>query len=487
MIPTLIGAAVALVGLLLLMRGSVAAMMAMLIICTLMPGSAAIALPALGGSTIPPVQFALLFVLVRLFVGEPRFDILREAIVLNLALLAYVAYGVVIAMIGPKMFSGEMYVVPMHLEHSGAGLRTVALGSTPQNITSSVYLVGTLMISIFTGAMVLHAGGLKRFVTTIVVAAWIMAFLGVTGAVFAGTVWTDVLDFFRNGNYAQTEQTFASLSRIKGISPEPSTYATSGMFWFVFLAECWTRDVKPRSTGLAAAALGLVLLFSTSSTAYLGLAAYGTVYALRTIMIPKATPFRKIAVIGAAGFLGVIAVAVTFVLVPSFAALFIDMVSAMTVGKSSSESAIERASFAAQGIEAFRLSNGLGVGPGSFRSSSIAMAVLGTTGVIGAVSLCVHLLRVFKPLRPSTYLPSGDGLVAVGVSAAWAAMIGLIPAIFTSPSGDPGPEFAILAGAALALRWRAASLSAHEIAAAPQATAATWSGRTGRGDVPATI
>jgi hypothetical protein len=68
MLLTFIGAIQVLFGLGLFLAGSIEAMFAFLLVSALFGGSAAIVLPALGGSSIPPVQFALVFMALRLLV-----------------------------------------------------------------------------------------------------------------------------------------------------------------------------------------------------------------------------------------------------------------------------------------------------------------------------------------------------------------------------------------------------------------------------------
>ena len=59
MIPSWIGAIIVIVGTVLLLRGSALAMLMFQLTCSLMSGSAALFLPALGGSSVPPAYLAL--------------------------------------------------------------------------------------------------------------------------------------------------------------------------------------------------------------------------------------------------------------------------------------------------------------------------------------------------------------------------------------------------------------------------------------------
>lgn len=454
MIPTFIGVAVAAIGMYILARGTVLGMFAMMMACALMQGSAAFMLPALGGSSIPPVQFALGFMMLKLVVGEARPDLLWNAIARNAPLLVFVLYGVTMAIIGPRMFAGDMYVFPMKLLKSGFDARPSPLGFSPQNVTASIYMVGMLLLSITSCAAMLHPGGARRLVKTAAIVAMVHAFLGISGSLLVRTPWNDVLDLFRNGSYAQLDQNLGSFARMRGLAPESSSYSMAGFVWFVFVFECWLRDLMPRWTGPAAAAVGLALVFSTSSTAYLGLGGYAVVLLLRIVLVRGTASFRKLLVLGALALVAVAGCMALYVLMPAFALMFGDMIQLMTVGKTSSGSAMERAGWARQGLQAFQVSSGIGVGPGSFRSSSLVTALLGATGVVGTLAFLVHVLRVVKPLRPSTYVQLQDAEASVGVAASWAAFAILIPASMVLPGVDTGPEFAMLGGAALALRWK---------------------------------
>jgi hypothetical protein len=101
---------------------------------------------------------------------------------------------------------------------------------------------------------------------------------------------------------------------------------------------------------------------------------------------------------------------------------------------------------------AFRYSWGLGVGPGSFRSSSVITAIIGSVGVVGTVAFFAYVIQVFKPFAKSTYFEIRSATEGIGVAAGWAAIIGLIPAAVQAPSSDPGLSFAVLCGLSLALR-----------------------------------
>jgi hypothetical protein len=308
------------------------------------------------------------------------------------------------------------------------------------------------MLAIASFAACRAENGAQVLVKTGVAVSCIHIFFGVTGVVFAGTPWSDVLDFFRNGSYAQLDQRIGSIVRMNGIHPEPSSFAGFGYVWFLFMAECWYRDVMPKVTGWVAFVMGLTLAASTSSTAYLGLGAYLLILGLRVVFVPDGIPSNKLVRLGMVALALAVVVSLVFLLQPALVATAGDVFTSMTVGKQGSDSALQRAFWAKQGMNAFQVSMGLGIGPGSFRSSSFPTAVIGATGLFGAITFALYVLYVLKPWRASTYNRVRTPTDATGVAAAWTAVCMLIPASFVSPTADPGGDFAIFAGAALALR-----------------------------------
>ena len=454
MIPTLIGIVVALIGLLLLVRASIETMYSFVILCSLMGGSAALQMPALGGSSVPPVQFALGFLLLRLLLpGSGAGDLVKQGVQVNVLLVAYVLYGVMLAFVGPRIFADEIMVVPMR-NTARYMFAVFKLQPSSQNITASVYMLGTMMLAIASFAVCRSRNGGATLVGTGVVVSCFHIFFGITSVVLAGTAWADVLNFFRNGSYMMLDQRIGTIVRMNGIHPEPSSFAGYGFIWFLFMAECWYRGIRPRLTGGVALAMALTLAASTSSTAYLGLGAYLLIMALRVIFVPEGVRSARLVRLAVVGLAFAIIISFAFLLQPTLVATASDVLTAMTVGKQGSDSALQRGFWARQGLNAFGASFGLGIGPGSFRSSSFPLAVVGATGLVGASLMVLYLVHVLKPWRASTYHRVRGDADAIGVAAAWTAVCMLIPASFVSPTADPGGDFALFAGAALALRWR---------------------------------
>jgi O-Antigen ligase len=453
MILTFVGVLQLVIGCFLLFAGRLSGMFVFLMVSGLIGGSAAIVVPALGNSSIPPIQFALLFIFLRLLMPKGGyFSVVKEAMSANMLLVLFTLYGVAAAIAAPRIFEGAINVAPLRFDNARSLFDTVPLEPTPQNITASIYLLGALMVSLAAYVVCRTPDGPKTLVKTGVFIAWAHAFSGLAGILGRGTFVEEVLELFRNGSYAQLDQTYQGFIRINGFFPEASGYAVFGLAWFIFNAECWYRSVMPRATGRATLILALTLFFSTSSTAYVGLACYAGFFMLRLLLVPNRVNGRRLTQAAIAAVAAFVMIAITMAAFPQFASAVADMLLHMTVEKGDSDSGQQRLFWAMQGWHAFVASWGVGIGPGSFRSSSLLTAILGSMGVIGIATFLGYVVVVFRPSRASTWGDAPDAATAIGAAAATTAFLILIPASISSPSSHPGTNFAIFAGAAMALR-----------------------------------
>lgn len=465
---TFIGMIQAVVGLLLFLVGTVEAMFGFLMISALFGGSAAIIVSALGGSSIPPAQFALVFMGMRVLVpGGGQFIALRDAIRSNAWLIAFAAYGIVIAMVGPRLFAGQIDVTPLrgltesrYTSQIGYIYATKPLAFSSQNITTSIYLVGTMLTGLVAHVVCSREKGRATLVRMAATIGLLHAVLGFMSVALTGTPVEDLLGMFRNGNYAQLDHSYGGFIRMTGVWPEASSFAGFAFVWFVFVFECWMRRIDTRWTGAASIALVSALVFSTSSSAYVGLGIYGLILTMRMLFMPGSIAFDRILWMAGGVVVLVIVVCGLMIWRPALTTQFGNLLQHMTLDKQGSLSAQQRSFWAWQGLHAFVTSHGIGIGAGSFRSSSLLTAILGSMGVIGIFTFIMHVLRAFKPLRWSTYAPVADISAATGGAAAWAMMMAMIVASFSSPTSDPGSDMMMLAACALTLRTRFAGLAA---------------------------
>lgn len=452
MILTFVGMIQLVVGMILLMA-RLPAMFAFLIASGLFGGSAAVIVTAIGGSSIPPVQFALLFLMLRILMPQGGyFGLFVESVRANVMLVVFSIYGMAAAFAAPRIFAGQMNVAPLRFDGARSLFDTVPLQPTSQNLTAAIYLAGALLVALCAYVVVRTRGGMETLVRAGVAVAWVHAVTGVIAALTHGTFVDQIFRLFRNGAYAQLDQAYQGFARIDGLFPEASGFAAFGLTWFVFNAECWYRSILPRQTGRAALMLGAVLFFSTSSTAYVGLGCYLAWCLARVVLMPGAAEPVRIRQGLLALFGGLFLAAVAMAALPEFAGKVVGMIRHMTIDKGDSLSGQQRLFWALQGFEAFAVSWGLGIGPGSFRSSSLFTAMLGTMGVVGVVSFAIYTFQFVRPVPWRWHAPENDVMRRLAAVCGTTAIMILVPAAIASPNSHPGPGFAILSGAALALR-----------------------------------
>ncbi|SMQ60962.1 hypothetical protein SAMN06297468_0490 [Altererythrobacter xiamenensis] len=450
---TFIGLIQIAIGTLIVLVGSVRSAVIFLVVSALFDGSAAIALPELGGSSIPPVQFALLFTTLRIIAPRGGYlGYLPAAIAENKWIVFFAIYGVVAAYLAPRMFGTSIEVFPMRPELGMGPFDTIPLVPSPQNLTAAFYLIGTLLLAISSYIFCRMPQGGAALVAALLIASWLHIATGVIDLATRGTAAEVILSIFRNGGYTPLDLSISGFIRIRGVLPETSSYAGLGFALFVANAELWYRSIRSRTTGLAASALALLLVLSTASTAYVALAAYVLFLVFRAMLFPGAAPRGKLLratyLAAAIGFL----IALLMALVPRLPFAVYELVLDMTVAKPATDSGQQRLFWALQGWDTFLASYGLGIGPGSFRSSSMLTAILGSMGVVGAVTFVMYCKKVFAASRQSTWGEAASPLLSVSGALGTAALICLVPAAIASPHAVPPALFSIMAGAAIALR-----------------------------------
>ena len=455
--PTYIGFIVVAIAFVLFWR-SMTALLVLTLICTLFGGSSALDLPALGGASIQPCYVALGFLVLRvIFAAVNRTVGILWALWHNAFLAAFSFYGATTAFILPRLFAGEVDVRSNVRGVVGDIFYTQPLAFTPQNITQAVYLIGTLMAALAATIVARNEQCRGAVVRAGVALAWLHTGAGLLDLILDFAGHSEIWKFVRNASYAQLDQSFGGWKRIAGTYPEPSAFCQCGFVWFVLNAELWLRGIRPRQTGPAALALLIILMITTSTTAYGSLGLYFVLLLLRLIIFPMRLTVARSLTLGVVALLTV-GVLLTIVLsAPEIAHEATRIFGTVTFNKMESESGTQRAFWVQKSLEAFVASHGLGVGAGSVRSSSLVAAILGSMGVVGITTLLAYLWMTLKPFRVSTHRLRQTPDDAVAAAVSWAAVLTLVPLTLNGATPDPGLIFGMLSG--LAVGWRAPQIA----------------------------
>ena len=413
----------------------------------------ATAIASTGGSTIPVFMgmagLVLLATLLRRTTWRDLGIVLRSQPLAHLACIISI-YAVCSAYLFPRFFEGQTtVVVPIDSDYSYLPLAPVS-GNTNQAVYFAMNGLMFLVICVR-----LRQDGIARMRLAFMSWAAINASLGATDIAARLVGAGDVLAPIRTARYAiLSEQSVGGFFRVIGGFPEASAFAGAAVPALAFCLVDWQRT-QSRFSLVVGAVLTLLLVFSTSSTAYAGLAALAAVYGLAataSILGGRLSVHQIVLIMSmTAAFSIFLAV---YIFDPHLVEPLTTMIENATVNKVSSDSAIERGKWNVLSIGNFFDTYGLGVGIGSTRSSSWALSVLGQLGVVGLLGFgTATLVFIFALLKPQR-----NKLDALAASASAAALASVVTASFGGSGSDPGMIFF------LALAVVSASLGTHRVA-----------------------
>jgi hypothetical protein len=369
------------------------------------------------------------------------------------ALVIYAIFG---AIVFPRLFAGQTTVFIVSQQRSG--YYEAPLAPVSQNITQAAYFV--------LGALVFFAASFalqrKNCIADIrrgyMFMATTNALLGVIDLAGKVAGMGDALRPIRTANYALlTEAIQQGFWRITGGQPEASAYAAVSLGCLAFTYSYWRKTGDRYSFWLSLLLLFLLVL-STSSTAYVGLAILCIPVGLSIIksLFSKRLEFGQIVVIS----LGVCGLALILFMViakPDFSAPFARLMDDMLFNKLSSSSGQERAYWNYKSLQSFVDTFGLGVGIGSSRASSWPIAVLSQLGILGFVLIAALVARLVRRTRYShaTMLPEDAATLAGARNCALARIVAV-----SLSGGTANPSMVFLIGLAVIVAYDRAKDSA---------------------------
>ncbi|MBI1220622.1 MAG: hypothetical protein GC186_18980 [Rhodobacteraceae bacterium] len=414
--------------------------------------AAAFNLPAAGGASIMVTDLAAMAAFTMLWL-EPystsRLLGTMRPFQPGFYLILLILFSAVSAILFPRLFAGQTEVFGIDRSANTSGIISVGLHATTGNLTQlfRILLDG---FTFFTLATVFReAPDTPTVVRAMAVAAFVNVALGwldvITGMVGAGILMEPI----RTANYAiLADVAMAGLKRMIGGFSEASSfgYYTLGMFgfWLVY----WIRATPSRLAGWALAMTALVLLRSTSSSAYVSMAVFLVTLAAIAVArdLGRSVERRMLALViwGAVGaWLAVLAVGAGYALTDSVKA-FLDRA---LFDKLDTASGIERMSWNVRAFQNFTDTALMGAGLGSMRASNWLLACLGSIGVIGT-----GLYLAFLGTMLGAPAPRDDRDRAAAIAGLQAGCLAMfISAMLTQPTPDLGIIFFAMAGLAVGL------------------------------------
>jgi hypothetical protein len=412
---------------------------------TLLGAAAAVILTSLGGTTIQPAHLLLGFLSVRLLADrEIRFRALQAVSPGSPGfwLLVTVAYSTITAYLMPRLFQGQTLAYAVRAQ--GGENYLSPLGPTTSNLTQSIYFIGDCVCFLVLAGFGASEAGKKCLGQAALMCVILNLAFGFLDLVTFATNTSELMSFIRNSTYSILSDTeSAGFKRIVGSFVEASSFGYWTLGYFAFATTLWLHGVGSRLTLSLGILSLLALLFSTSTTAYVGLAGYLTVqFAIVFFNFLFGQIRREMFVFMICAPFVLVLLVIAICLNDVSYAYFSELLNQFVLNKMSTSSGIERSRWNEQAIQNFVDTFGFGAGNGSVRASSFPVAVIGSLGILGAASYVMFLLSIW--FRKKSVPPSG--VPAVHIAARSACLAWLIAASASAGFIDLGlPFFAFAA------------------------------------------
>ncbi|WP_399678097.1 hypothetical protein [Xenophilus sp.] len=442
-------------------------------------GSFAVVPPALlAGLTLTPAPIVAVLLIVRHFIGKDEL-----AYALGMAtrpsrlawLFLFWAFACITTLFMPRLFAGEVVVVPLRQDDIGAG----PLAPSLQNLSQLLYLsISVAMVFVFT--RMLRTTAMRRHVLAALCLGAAMAVF--TGLLDFGTLFLPLeglLEPFRTATYALlTSIEVVDGKRVVGLMPEASTFGYLTLSFLValyFLRRAMPAGLlRDRIVPVLLVMLVLLLWLSTSSAAYLGFGVFAcaavaewgwrAVGARRNPYLHRGL-LREF-MIGLGVLTTLLLLVVAF---PQLLAPVTERIDTWVLQKAASSSFEERNMWTQVAWDAVAATYGLGVGLGGTRASNLLVALASNAGVLATLCYLAFVVQCLGLRRAAPFDVQGQALL-VGIRWAYAAPFVSSLVIGTSP--DFGLFNAFLYGFAMAATSAASSFRAQVSAASSPFSAA---------------
>jgi hypothetical protein len=411
---------------------------------TLLGAAAAFILDSLGGATIQPAHVLLSFLVMKLLSSrDVRLGALRAISIGSPGfwLLVTVCYATISAYLLPRFFLGQTLAFAAR----ALGENYAApLAPTTSNLTQSVYFIGDCMCFLVLSGFGSSDAGRKCLGRAALMCVILNLGFAALDLVTYATNTGELLSFIRNSTYSILSDTeIAGFKRVVGSFVEASSFGYWTLGYFAFATSLWLNGIAMRLTFALSGLSFFALLFSTSTTAYVGLFGYlfvEFVIIAVNFLFGRIQPQMLIFLICAPIVLAAVVIAIC--LNDASYAYVTNLLDTLVLNKMSTGSGMERSNWNNQAIQNFLDTFGFGTGNGSVRASSFPIAVIASLGFLGAATYALFLLTIWFRRKEAAPLT----ISAVQAAARSACLAWLIAATASAGFIDLGlPFFAFAA------------------------------------------
>lgn len=301
-----------------------------------------------------------------------------------------------VSLVMPVLIDGSLQIASPMLGNN----EQTPLVLTSHNVTQLLYLILGGVIAICVAHVNLDdetREETERIIlySAIFIACWgIFQFLcNVTGLPYP--------DFLLNNSGSASGQGFKEtlsdigIHRVSSAAVEPSVLAQALLTLLPLTLPAWRKRgfiFSRRRDRMVAVLLIIVLVLSTSSTAYIGLAILALTYMLFAVRKGSLSKTKAVFVFALAGIFATAVVTVAFVSIPFVS----ELLNTVLLSKASSGSGIERAMTISLAFGYFQKYPILGIGWGSATSHDLIVKLLSNVGIVGTV---VFFCAIFSIVR----------------------------------------------------------------------------------------
>jgi hypothetical protein len=389
---------------------------------TLLGAAAAFILTSLGGTTIQPAHLLLGFLAVRLLADRDTRIRALQAVYPGSPgfwLLVTVGYSTITAYLMPRLFQGQTFGYAVRAQGENY---LAPLAPTTSNLTQSIYFIGDCICFLVLAGFGASEDGRKCLGRAALMCVILNLFFGLLDLVTYATNTGELLSFIRNSTYSILSDTeTAGFKRIVGSFVEASSFGYWTLGYFAFSTSLWLNGIAVRLTFSLSVLSFFTLLFSTSTTAYVGLAGYLVVeFMIITFNFMFGRIRREMGIFMICTPFVLVIVGIAICLNDASFAYFSDLLNTFVLNKMSTASGIERSRWNSQAMVNFLDTFGFGAGNGSVRASSFPVAVIASLGILGAASYVMFLLTIwFRRKQVEPLVVSATQVAARSACLAW--------------------------------------------------------------------
>lgn len=355
-----------------------------------------------------------------------------------------VVYGVLVGYFAPRLLEGTMDVIPIGAQAAAGSDGKMPLAPVSGNFTQAVYLFADLVTFGLILSVASTPQGFRHVTIGVMAFGAANVLFGVADLVSPGTPLVDLFPYIRNASYTfHADEMVAGMRRIIGSWPEASAFAGASMAVLGFCGTLWICGRHSAVSGLLFVLSCILIVRSTSSGGIAALpACLAILYLTSLFRCGGSTGTRASLAVVMAFPIAALLFVFLLILNSDFYQQVYDFIDITILSKPTSLSAIERGTWNASGISNFFDSYGFGVGLGTVRTSSFAVALLSNVGVPGTLFFLFFLLTAILLPRgkPRTY--EAD----VGLAARNGCLCLIIGALISGSTVDLGLIFFIMAG-----------------------------------------